>query len=69
MPKPLSSRDVIRILRGDGWQPFAQKGSHQHFRHPTKPGKVTLPAGKKVIPTGTLRHIFRQAGLDWDDRP
>jgi predicted RNA binding protein YcfA (HicA-like mRNA interferase family) len=42
----------------------AQKGSHRHFKHPTKPGKVTLP-GKPSddLPEGTYRSILRQAGL------
>ena len=39
-------RDVIRLLEDDGWQLSAQRGSHQQYEHPTKPGKVTV-AGKQ----------------------
>ena len=58
-------RDVIRMLTDDGWVQTTQKGSHRQFRHPTKPGKVTVP-GKmsEELKPGTLRSIFRQAGLE-----
>jgi len=57
-------RDVIRLLEQDGWTQVEQRGSHRQFRHPTKPGKVTV-AGKAStdVPAGTLGNIYRQAGL------
>lgn len=36
-----------------------------HFRHPCKPGKVTVPHPNKDLPAGTLRNIYRQAGWHW----
>jgi predicted RNA binding protein YcfA (HicA-like mRNA interferase family) len=58
-------RDVIRLLANDGWVQVAQKGSHRQFKHPTKPGKVTVP-GKMSddVPTGTYKSILRQAALE-----
>jgi len=58
-------RDVIRRLVKDGWVQVAQKGSHRQFKHPSKPGKVTVP-GKPSddLPEGTYRSILRQAGLE-----
>jgi predicted RNA binding protein YcfA (HicA-like mRNA interferase family) len=58
-------RDVIRRLRDEGWVQVSQKGSHRHFLHPTKPGKVTVP-GKLSddLPQGTFKSILRQAGLE-----
>jgi predicted RNA binding protein YcfA (HicA-like mRNA interferase family) len=35
------------------------------YRHPTKPGRVTIDAGAREIPTGTLRSIYRQARWEW----
>ncbi len=57
-------RDVIRRLMDDGWTKVTQKGSHRQFKHPTKPGKVTVP-GKPSddLAEGTYRSILRQAGL------
>jgi len=58
-------RDVLRLLADDGWVRVAQKGSHRQFRHPTKPGKVTVPGRPSDdVPIGTLKSIFRQAGLE-----
>ncbi|MEK7245897.1 MAG: type II toxin-antitoxin system HicA family toxin, partial [Pseudomonadota bacterium] len=37
-------------------------------KHPTKPGKVTVPHPEREIPTGTMRSIHRQAGWDWKKR-
>jgi predicted RNA binding protein YcfA (HicA-like mRNA interferase family) len=58
-------REVIRLLANDGWVQVAQKGSHRQFKHPTKPGKVTVP-GKMSddLPTGTYKSILRQAALE-----
>lgn len=57
------SRDIIKALKADGWTLHATAGSHHQFRHPTKPGKVTVPHPKKDLPTGTVRSILKQAGL------
>jgi predicted RNA binding protein YcfA (HicA-like mRNA interferase family) len=58
--------EVLRQLNDDGWFQVKSKGSHRQFRHPTKPGRVTI-SGKPshTVPSGTLKSIFRQAG--WDD--
>jgi len=59
----VTSADVIRALKRDGWSEARVKGSHHHFKHPTKPGIVTVPHPKKDIPRGTLASIERQAGI------
>ncbi len=59
----MNSRDLIRALQADGWVQVAQKGSHVQFKHPCKPGRVTVPHPKRDLPPGTLRSIERQAGL------
>ena len=58
----VSSREIIRRLKRDGWIVVRTKGSHIQFRHPAKPGLVTVPHPKRDLPAGTLRSIFRQAG-------
>jgi predicted RNA binding protein YcfA (HicA-like mRNA interferase family) len=59
----MNSRDVIAALRADGWREVAQKGSHVQFKHPTKPGRVTVVHPSREVPQGTLRSIERQSGL------
>lgn len=60
----MSSRDIIRMLELDGWVRHHQQGSHCQFKHPVKPGKVTVPHPKREIAIGTLKNIFKQAKLD-----
>jgi len=58
-------RDVISLIESDGWVQVRIKGSHRQFRHPTKPGIVTV-AGKPGVdvPPGTLSSVLKQAGLE-----
>ena len=62
-------RDVVRMLEQDGWRQVVQRGSHRQFRHPTKPGRVTVAGkpGQELAP-GTLGSILRQAGLSKEAR-
>jgi predicted RNA binding protein YcfA (HicA-like mRNA interferase family) len=64
----VKTREVIRMLEDDGWRLVATHGSHRQFRHPTKPGRVTV-AGKPShdIAPGTLKSILRQASLRGDE--
>ena len=58
----MDSRQVIKRLAADGWRQVRSKGSHRQFKHPDKPGLVTVPHPKRDLPSGTLRAIFKQAG-------
>lgn len=57
-------RDVIRLIEEDGWYLAATRGSHRQYKHPTKPGRVTI-AGKPSddLAPGTLNSIWKQAGV------
>jgi len=61
--KTWSSREIIRILRDDGWIEVGQEGSHKQFKHPMKIGKVTVPHPKRSLKPKTVRSILEQAGL------
>jgi len=61
-----SSREILRILKADGWTEKHTVGSHVQFVHDSKPGKVTVPHPKKDIPHGTAMSIFRQAGISME---
>ncbi|MEO9971369.1 MAG: type II toxin-antitoxin system HicA family toxin [Hyphomonadaceae bacterium] len=58
----MKSRDVIRTIEMDGWVLMKVKGSHHHFKHPTKAGKVTVPHPKKDLTIKTIRSIEQQSG-------
>jgi predicted RNA binding protein YcfA (HicA-like mRNA interferase family) len=59
----LHSRQLITALEADGWYLVRSKGSHHHFKHPTKPGLVTIPHPKKDLLTKTINSILKQAQL------
>jgi len=56
--------EILRMLSDDGWDLIATRGSHRQFKHPQKPGRVTVP-GKPSdeLAPGTLNSIRKQAGL------
>lgn len=61
--KSYSSREVLKMLLADGWYEVSCVGDHHQFKHPTKPGRVTLTHPVKDIPIGTLKSISRQSGI------
>lgn len=61
--KSYSSRELIKIIEADGWKLCDTTGSHHHFKHPAKPGKVTIPHPKKDLPAGTVKSILHQAKI------
>ncbi len=57
-------RDVIRLIEEDGWYLVRTKGSHRQYKHPTKPGLVTIAGHPNDdLAEGTLSSIFKQAQL------
>jgi len=58
-----NSRKLIQLIVRNGWYEVGVEGSHHHFKHPTKPGKIQVPHPKKDLPVGTARSIMRDAGL------
>ncbi len=52
------------MLEQEGWHLIRTRGSHHQYKHPTKPGLVTVPGrpGDELAP-GTLNSILKQAGL------
>ena len=61
--KSYSSREVIAMLKKDGWYLMNSEGSQHQFKHPTKPGKVTVKHPQKDIPPKTLASIANQSGI------
>ena len=61
---PPKIRELIRPLERDGWRLARTKGSHRQYKHPEKPGIVTIAGheGEELAP-GTLDSVLKQAGL------
>ena len=63
MPKSYSSSEIIKFLEQDGGYFIKCVGDHHQFKHPTKPGKVTITHPKKDIPLGTIKSMEKQNGI------
>lgn len=59
----MTSNDLIKMLKKDGWELVRVVGSHHHFKHKSKKGIVTVPHPRKDLPIKTLNSILKQAGL------
>ena len=59
----MRARETEKILLKDGWYFVKQVGSHRQYKHPTKPGKVTIPFHSGDLDKGTAESILKQAGL------
>jgi predicted RNA binding protein YcfA (HicA-like mRNA interferase family) len=57
-------RQILEMLRRDGWYLVATRGSHRQLKHPLKRGRVTV-SGKPGddLPPGLLNSILKQSGL------
>lgn len=59
----MGSKEVVTILREHGYVEKRQTGSHLIFFHPERRRAIPVPIGKKDLPIGTLRSIFKSAGI------
>jgi predicted RNA binding protein YcfA (HicA-like mRNA interferase family) len=57
-------RDAIRWIESDNWYLVETKGSHRQYKHPTKPGRVTIAGHPNDdLAAGTLNSVLKQARL------
>jgi predicted RNA binding protein YcfA (HicA-like mRNA interferase family) len=56
-------RELEKMVLDDGWYFVKQVGSHKHYKHSSKQGKVTIPVHKGDLDIKTANSILKQAGL------
>lgn len=61
--KSYSSREIVKTITKDGWYEVNCVGDYHQYKHPIKKGRLTIPHPKKDLPIGTVRSIFKQAGI------
>lgn len=59
----MRASEIEKIIAADGWYHASTRGSHKQFKHPTKPGKVTIPQHRGDLDIKTAKSILKQAGL------
>ena len=57
-------RELVKMIERDGWMQVRTRGSHRQFKHPVKPGTVTVSGKAGIdVPPGILNNVLKQAGL------
>ncbi len=57
-------RDIIKMIEEDGWYHVTTRGSHRQYKHPIKPGRVTIAGHlSHDLAPGTFNSILKQAQL------
>jgi predicted RNA binding protein YcfA (HicA-like mRNA interferase family) len=59
--------EVIRALERAGFVLHHSTGSHRFFKHPVRPGYVTVAYHGRDLDRKTLHSILKQAGLSRDE--
>ena len=59
----MTFKEIERMLKADGWFLDSIEGSHYHYKHKIKPGKVAIPFHSGDIPKRVIHSIHKQAGL------
>jgi predicted RNA binding protein YcfA (HicA-like mRNA interferase family) len=57
---------MAKIIKDAGWVYDHTEGGHDHYSHPSRPGKVTIPPhGRRSarLAPGTWNSILKQARL------
>ena len=60
----MKAREIIKALEAEGWAEARVTGGHRHFKHPSRPGLVTVPVhGSADVKLAVLRSIEKQSGV------
>jgi predicted RNA binding protein YcfA (HicA-like mRNA interferase family) len=59
----MTFRELEKIVKADGWFLDSINGSHYHYEHASKTGKVTIPCHPGDLPQRVITSVFKQAGL------
>ena len=58
----MTTKEILKLLRKDGWLVQEQCDFHIHLKHPVKNGRITVPDHTGDLKKNTIHVIFRQAG-------
>ncbi|QSH93338.1 type II toxin-antitoxin system HicA family toxin [Treponema medium] len=60
----MNFKEMEKMIKQDGWVKRDIVGSHHHYEHSVKKGKVTIPFhGNKELSKFVVNSILKQAGL------
>lgn len=56
-------KELEKIILKDGWYRDSSNGSHIHYKHKAKKGKITIPSHRGDLDIKTVNSVLRNAGL------
>jgi len=62
--KSYSSRELIKVLRKNGWYLYEIHGSHYQFKHDNNKVKITIPHPKKSLKIKLIKNVLKQAKIN-----
>lgn len=60
---PMTSKEMIKYLKKNGFEIISQNGSHVKMRNPNTGKQVIIPYHSKALKKGMEQAILKQAGL------
>ncbi len=61
--KSYSPREVMKILKDNGWKLDRIKGDHYIFRKENQKYLAVIPISRNTVRIGTLKNIQKQSGI------
>jgi predicted RNA binding protein YcfA (HicA-like mRNA interferase family) len=66
--KPLSGKELARLLEQRGWALLRVSGSHHIYGHQGNPIRLSIPVhGNRPLKSGLQRYLMKAAGLGDDE--
>jgi predicted RNA binding protein YcfA (HicA-like mRNA interferase family) len=63
--KPLSGRELCRLLERHGWRQLRVTGSHHVYGKEGERVRIVVPVhGSRPLKTGLQRHLLKLAGIN-----
>ncbi|MCM1513333.1 MAG: type II toxin-antitoxin system HicA family toxin [Oxalobacter formigenes] len=59
----MNSRELIKLLKQNGWKHVRTEGSHHMFEKKGNPNNIAVPHPKKDLDIGIVKGILKKAGL------
>ena len=60
---PMSSKEMLKLLKENGFDVISQNGSHVKLKNPETGKTVIVPYHSKAMKKGLEQAILKQAGL------
>ena len=60
---PMTPREMIALLKSNGFQEVSQNGSHVKLKNPETGKQTIVPSHGKAMKKGLEQAILKQAGL------